>query len=127
MLGGPLSAMMAASAAAAASRLANRRGAGTAGGIATVPAVTSAVISGLVSTDVFNQSPHSLSAYLSPADLAALDRDDEGLCVVCLESVASVLLAPCGHMVVCKRCCGEVRAATNEVRHPNGSLDYLES
>ena len=35
--------------------------------------------------------------------------------MVCMEKAASVLLAPCGHTVLCLRCCEGIRVANNQV------------
>ena len=42
-------------------------------------------------------------------------EDDDKLCVVCMEGAASVLLTPCGHTVLCQRCCEGIRGANNQV------------
>ena len=44
--------------------------------------------------------------------------DEEGsqLCSVCMEAPKSILLAPCGHLELCQKCCKGIRAADNLVR-----------
>lgn len=32
-------------------------------------------------------------------------EDDTHLCVVCMESLRTIVLVPCGHMALCKQCC----------------------
>lgn len=36
-------------------------------------------------------------------------------CVVCLERRRTVVLVPCGHMVLCQRCCDAVQGSKNQV------------
>ena len=46
-----------------------------------------------------------------PAD----EDDGSPLCSVCMDAPPSTLLAPCGHIVLCHKCCESVRAADNLV------------
>ena len=39
---------------------------------------------------------------------------DEHLCVVCLERARDEVLVPCGHMVLCRDCCTDIMASSNE-------------
>ena len=67
-------------------------------------------------------------AALSPATAAAVsceagvntpdENDDEaaGLCSVCMEAPLSILLAPCGHLLLCHQCCEDIRSSSNMVR-----------
>ena len=52
---------------------------------------------------------------LTPGVGGSAEDDDDRLCVVCMEKAASVLLAPCGHTVLCLRCCEGIRVANNQV------------
>lgn len=31
--------------------------------------------------------------------------DDQHMCVVCFEALRTIVLVPCGHMALCKKCC----------------------
>lgn len=42
--------------------------------------------------------------------------EERVLCVVCMEKERDVALIPCGHVVLCERCCAGVRSAADEVR-----------
>eukprot|EP00798_Chlamydomonas_sp_ICE-L_P020819 gene20819-biopygen29554 len=42
------------------------------------------------------------------------DDDDELLCVVCMERERDVFLQPCGHVILCSRCCDEVLAKSSK-------------
>ena len=39
--------------------------------------------------------------------------DDELMCVVCMERERTVFLQPCGHVILCSRCCDEVLAKSS--------------
>eukprot|EP00798_Chlamydomonas_sp_ICE-L_P026180 gene26180-biopygen20654 len=41
------------------------------------------------------------------------DDDDELMCVVCMERERTVFLQPCGHVILCSRCCDEVLAKSS--------------
>ena len=49
-------------------------------------------------------------------------EDEDSLCSVCMDAPSFILLAPCGHIVVCAKCCKEVRAADNLVSVMGGGL-----
>ena len=54
----------------------------------------------------------------SGGGIVSVDEDDESpLCAVCMEAPLSVLLAPCGHIELCQKCCESIRAADNLVRY----------
>eukprot|EP00798_Chlamydomonas_sp_ICE-L_P025152 gene25152-biopygen19622 len=44
---------------------------------------------------------------------AGAHDDDELLCVVCFERERNVFLQPCGHVIMCSRCCDEVLAKSS--------------
>ncbi|KAG1660375.1 hypothetical protein FOA52_012668 [Chlamydomonas sp. UWO 241] len=53
-------------------------------------------------------------------------REDESLCVVCMDVARSMILLPCSHLVMCEQCCDAVRAANNECpMEGNGGWFYL--
>ena len=49
-------------------------------------------------------------------DRGGRDDEEDRLCSVCLEAPKCILLAPCGHVVLCHTCVKDVRAANNLVR-----------
>jgi hypothetical protein len=49
------------------------------------------------------------------AAAAARMHQEQQLCVVCFVDPKAVVLIPCGHISMCARCCGSIRAAKNEV------------
>lgn len=44
------------------------------------------------------------------------EEDGEEACVVCFVRPCEVLLAPCGHRVLCGGCCREIRHRSGQVR-----------
>ena len=55
-----------------------------------------------------------------PAD----EDDGSPLCSVCMEAPPSILLAPCGHIELCHKCCESIRAADNLVSRARWSSHY---
>ena len=53
------------------------------------------------------------------------EDDDSRLCVVCMEAPCSVLLAPCGHTVLCRECCEGIRVSSNQVIKGWGSMEVM--
>lgn len=66
------------------------------------------------------QGPHARVAQLMSQERRDRRWEEEHACVCCLERVREVVLEPCGHMVLCARCCAEIQAAKNEVRRGAG-------
>ncbi len=60
------------------------------------------------------------AAAVDDARRRAAREDEDRLCVVCMEAPCSVLLATCGHVVLCRKCCEDVRGANNQVRAVRG-------
>ena len=55
---------------------------------------------------------------LSQAPSERIDEEDVlRLCSVCMDAPISVLLAPCGHIALCHKCCDSIRAVDNRVRY----------
>ena len=48
----------------------------------------------------------------------AIDEEECGLCEVCMLAPLSIMLAPCGHIVLCYGCYEGVKGADNQVRLP---------
>lgn len=68
------------------------------------------------------QGPHASVAQLMSQERRDRRWEEEHACVCCLERVREVVLEPCGHMVLCTRCCAEIQAAKNEVRRGAGRM-----
>ena len=65
--------------------------------------------------EVAGGTAHSGSG--SGGGIVPTDEDDgPPLCSVCMEAPLSILLAPCGHIELCHKCCESIRAADNLVR-----------
>ena len=50
-----------------------------------------------------------------------LSSDEDGLCSVCMAEPLSILLAPCGHLELCRRCYEGIKLAENLVRPLGGA------
>ena len=63
------------------------------------------------------------SGFSSGGDAVLAEEEDGSLlCSVCMEAPLSIMLAPCGHVELCHKCCESIRAADNLVRYTQGHI-----
>jgi hypothetical protein len=48
----------------------------------------------------------------------AAEGSDNDVCVVCWEERRGVVLVPCGHLVLCRRCANDLMAPQQQLRRP---------
>jgi hypothetical protein len=81
-------------------------------------------------SEVRDQSVSSHSASIpiatvtAPSEFVGVanDDDDDDTCIVCMSAKREVALVPCGHLILCSRCCHKLSTSTKKCPVCNGTF-----